>query len=222
MRAIDRVIELAKSQIGVKESPPNSSNVLYNQVYYGGRVNNSKLHWCVTFLWWVFHQCGLGHLFYNGKKTASCSTLYGFHCGAQEVPIHEAQPGDLVFFDFSGKKRKTEHIGLCLFCDGEVIHTVDGNTGTTSEANGGMVMERLRSLRYVSHVIRPAYPMEEEESEMDIITKFDDLPEWAKPAVKWAQDNGYLGGDENGHLSIYRATLQPLVLMYRAMFGGGQ
>lgn len=215
MEAINRLMTLARKQIGVKESPPHSSNVPYNQAYYGGRVNNPKLHWCVTFLWWCFHQVGLGYLFYGGKKTASCSTLYGYHKGAQEVSVFDAKPGDLVFFDFTGKKKRTEHIGLCIEFDGDTIVTIDGNTGTTSEANGGCVMERRRNVKFVSHVIRPAYPKEKEDTTMEIITNFSDLPEWAKPAVKWAQEIGLIQGNEHGGLSIYRASLQPLVFQYR-------
>ena len=67
------------------------------------------------------------------------------------------QPGDIVFFDFSGKKSRTEHVGIVEKVENGYINTIDGNTGTTSEANGGAVMRRRRALKYVSGGYRPKY-----------------------------------------------------------------
>ena len=47
----DMVIETARSQLGVKESPKNSNKVKYNVWYYG---RNISAFWCCTFVCWIF------------------------------------------------------------------------------------------------------------------------------------------------------------------------
>lgn len=49
-----RLVEIAKSQIGVKESPANSNNVKYNTWYYGKAVSGSAYPWCCGFVEWCF------------------------------------------------------------------------------------------------------------------------------------------------------------------------
>lgn len=159
------ILNLAVSYLGVKENPPNSNNVIFNTHYYGGPVNNKSLHWCVAFVWDIFRMAGASALFFGGNKTASCSTLYAYH-KAQGQAVTTFQPGDIVFFDFSGKKSKTEHVGIVEKVENGYINTIDGNTGTTSEANGGAVMRRRRALKYVSGGYRPKYDTTKKEIEM--------------------------------------------------------
>ena len=51
-------------------------------------------------------------------------------------------------------------MGLCESYDGVYITTIDGNTGTGNEANGGAVMRRRRHKRYIVGAYRPAYQKE--------------------------------------------------------------
>ena len=48
------------------------------------------------------------------------------------------RPGDILLFDFSGRRAKTEHAGILerLEPDGTLV-TLEGNTGAGSDANGG-------------------------------------------------------------------------------------
>lgn len=155
MTAAD-LLRLAASQLGIKESPAGSNKVKYNTAYYGREVSGSAYPWCVVFLWWLFREGGGSGLFYGGNKTASCTTLYGYHRGKGQA-VTDYRPGDVIFFDFSGEKKITEHVGLCESVEAGYITTIDGNTGTTNEANGGAVMRRKRTLKYVSGAYRPAY-----------------------------------------------------------------
>lgn len=65
-----QIIDIAKKEIGTKESPPNSNNVKYNTWYYGHPVSGSAYPWCATFVSWLFKaEQGLC------KKTASCADM---------------------------------------------------------------------------------------------------------------------------------------------------
>lgn len=156
----EKILEIARSQLGIKENPPNSNRVKFNTAYYGQEVSGSAYPWCCAFVWWVFREAGASRLFYGGKKTASCSTLLGFH-KAQAVRENYL-PGDIIFFNFDGK-RNTQHVGICEGWDGRYITTIDGNTAPTNEANGGAVMRRRRPKKYIVGAYRPTY----EEDNMD-------------------------------------------------------
>ncbi|NCE63748.1 CHAP domain-containing protein [Pseudoflavonifractor sp. 524-17] len=209
------ILALAASYIGVKEDPPSSNNVIFNTHYYGGPVNNPNLHWCVAFVWDIFRMAGASELFFGGNKTASCSTLWTYHKGHGQA-VTDFRPGDIVFFDFSGKKKATQHVGIVEAVGGGFITTIDGNTGTTSEANGGAVMRRKRALKYVTGGYRPKYeaekpPAEQEEPMMTqeqfnamldaALAQWASLPPdaWSGDARQWAEEHKIVSGDGAGN-----------------------
>jgi len=164
-----KVLAVAAAQLGTKESPAGSNRVKYNTAYYGREVSGDAYPWCCVFQWWLFREAGAPELFYGGCKTASCTTLYQYYrqCG-QTVSTQDARPGDLIFFTFSEGDRQQgirNHVGICVDNETGYITTIDGNTGTTNEANGGAVMRRKRAWSYVTGVARPRY---EEEQAMTV------------------------------------------------------
>lgn len=177
-RASD-LLELARGELGVTESPAGSNKVKYNDAYGGG-----PKAWCCVFLWWLFDQAGAGGLFYGGGKTAYCPTLLSWYKKQGQLVSGPARPGDIVFFDFNGNG-VADHVGLCERWDGDRITTIDGNTGEGNEANGGAVMRRTRSMSTVCAVARPAYEPERVAAECD---------SWATEAWLWATGAGLLDG----------------------------
>ena len=153
-----KLLSVARSQLGITESPAGSNRVKYNEEYYGRPVSGRSYPWCVVFQWWCFRAAGASRLFYGGGQTASCTALYSYH-KKRSQDVTDYRPGDLVFFNFSGGTA-TEHVGLCESYDGVYITTIDGNTGTGNEANGGAVMRRRRHKRYIVGAYRPAYQKE--------------------------------------------------------------
>ena len=150
----EKILEIARKELGTKEFPPNSNRVKYNNAYYGREISGSSYAWCCVFVWWVFREAGAPELFYGGGKTAYCPTLQKFH-KAQAVK-GDYRPGDVIFFNFTGKSNAA-HVGICESFDGTYITTIDGNTGTANDANGGAVMRRRRSKKYIVGAYRPAY-----------------------------------------------------------------
>ena len=145
---------IAELQIGVCESPAGSNKVKYNTAYYGREVSGSAYPWCMVFIWWIFKQAG-----FNLKKTASCGTLTKAYKESGQWVTEGFRRGDIVMFDFSGKKTKTEHVGLVIAVstDGRTVTTIEGNTATGDNCNGGMVMKRTRSTKYITGACRPKY-----------------------------------------------------------------
>ena len=155
------ILELARKELGVTEAPAGSNNVKFNQTYYGKPVSGSDYAWCAAFIWWLFQQAGAPELYFDGCKTAYVPTLLGW-ARRRGLVVDTPQPGDLVCFDFNGNG-KADHIGICERFAGNYVTSIDGNTGSGNEANGGCVMRRRRHKKYILAVIRPKY---EEDDDM--------------------------------------------------------
>ena len=167
MKQGEIIVKKASEFIGVKEFPMDSNNVIFNTHYYGKEVNGSAYPWCVTFVWDIFRMCGLSKLFYDGKKTPSCDCVYswgkktGILWGAYDM----VEAGDLVLFDFD-RKNGYNHIGIIEKYNNGLLQTIEGNTGTNNDSNGGEVMRRFRN-PYTTHacIIRPRYTDTETKTE---------------------------------------------------------
>ena len=164
MATAQQLLDIARAELGTKESPAGSNNVMYNTAYYGREVYDglwdTEFPWCVVFLWWCFRQAGAAELFYGGSKTASCRQLLSYH---KRQAVTDYQPGDIIFYNFHGKTT-AEHVGICESAGGSSIVTIEGNTGVGNDANGGAVMRRTRSLGQIVGAYRPKY----EEDDMDV------------------------------------------------------
>lgn len=144
------IIKIAQSEIGTKESPSNSNNVKYNTWYYGKAVSGSAYPWCAVFVSWLFKSTSLI------KKTASCMNMaQWFKDNNRFYTI--PQIGDVVFYKFGTNNRWTNHTGIVekVNSDGSIT-TIEGNTSTTSDDNGGCVMERTRNSCIIGYG-RPNY-----------------------------------------------------------------
>ena len=151
MDTITLLLNKAKSQIGTKESPFGS-----NKQKYGEKYGYNGVAWCCIFIWWLFNECGVSSLFYGGKKTASCTTLMNYYKSKGQFSS-TPKKGSLVFFQFN-KDSNAEHIGIVVSVNSDgTITTIEGNTGTGNDANGGQVMQRIRKK---SVVMGYAYPYE--------------------------------------------------------------
>lgn len=162
-----KIIEMAISQIGIKEQPANSNNVKYNTEYYGREVSGADYPWCCAFVWWVFKHCNASDLFYGGQKTAYCPTVENYY-KKQGKWYTSGQIGDMVLFDFSGKGI-AGHIGIVekVNSDGSYT-TIEGNTGSGNDANGGAVMRRTRYKSSIRGFARPAYSVNIEFTETNV------------------------------------------------------
>lgn len=195
MATAEKILEIARSQIGTKESPAKSDNVKYNTAYYGREVSDGKHPWCAVFVWWVFREAGASDLYYGGDKTAYCPTLMSFH---KKQKVTDYRPGDIVFFNFSGRS-SAGHVGICESWDGTYITTIDGNTGSASEDNGGAVLRRRRHKKFIVGAYRPEY-QEDDDMTQDQFNSFMDnylkaiakepASDWAKPFIDTAIDVG--------------------------------
>src|SRR5690606_1441945 len=123
--SVARVLDVARREIGVAESPPNSNKQKYGRAYGWDGVA-----WCAIFVWWVLTQAGCGALI---PKTASTVVMRDWYMKRGQWLTKNPKPGDLVFFKFSGNSNPVNHVGIVEAVEksGALI-TIEGNTTGTS------------------------------------------------------------------------------------------
>ena len=138
-------LEIAITQIGVTEYPPNSNKTKYG-VWYG----LDGFAWCVIFQQWNYAQAGTPLPF----KSASCTELLNWY--RKNDPgciVKTPKPNDLTIICF-GKGRY--HIGIVERDAGDSVITIEGNTSATgSQDNGGAVLRKTRHKSLIVAYIRP-------------------------------------------------------------------
>lgn len=175
-----QIIDIAKKEIGVKESPPNSNNVKYNTWYYGHPVSGSQYPWCAVFISWLYKaEQGLC------KKTASCVDMLDWFEKRGQI-VKNPQAGDIVFFKYKTNNRRTNHVGLVVSVGENCINTIEGNTSVTNQDNGGRVMQRNRYSNIVAYA-RPKY----QQGTFTNITDHKPIEEIAAEVIagKWGTGN---------------------------------
>lgn len=157
---LEKTIALALTQVGTTSL---NNKVKYNTEYYGKEVSSAKNPWCCVMLWWIFQRTNK-YLFYGGKKTSSCVTLLDYYRKNDKERVGRIpQRGCIVFMDFNDNKLP-DHVGICVDVNlkANTCTTVEGNTGITSQNNGGCVMQKIRAFKNIVAVYYPRYKGGEE------------------------------------------------------------
>lgn len=212
MARSEDVLRAAAAELGYTESPAGS-----NRTKFGAWYGLDGQPWCVMYVQWVFREAGAQELL--PVRTASCSALLR---GAQAAGLwitKDYRSGDVVLYDFSGRKRTAEHCGIVETVSRGSITAIEGNTGVGNDANGGAVMRRVRVDSVILGAIRPVY----EEEEM-VYKYLKDVPEKFRPVMEVLMNAGIIqgdGSDRDGNGDVIDLTheqVRTLVFVYR---GGG-
>ena len=213
MATVNELLGIARKQIGVSEAPPDSNNVRYNTWYYGREVSGSAYPWCAVFVQWCFAQAGVK----LPKRTASCGDLMRAAKAAGCWVTADFQPGDVVIYDFSGKRQTTEHCGIVeVVLPGYGVQAIEGNTSEAgSQSNGGMVCRKNRPGKYIVGAVRPVFDKEKEEDDMVIYKTLNDVPSWYKAAVQKAMDKDALKGTSGKEINVSEDLCRTLTVLDR-------
>lgn len=135
----DAIVATAAAEIGYVEYPANS-----NKTKYGKWFGFDGVAWCGIFVSWVYAKTGLALEnigFANGF--AGCQTAVAYFKRSNQTTQNPIA-GDIVFFDWNSDGRY-DHTGIFVKqLDAFYFESIEGNTSTTNQSNGGMVMRRKR------------------------------------------------------------------------------
>ena len=166
MATASRVMQIARSQIGVCEKPANS-----NRQPYGKAYGWNGTFWCAQFVWW----CGWiadnkqtktiakdASAAYIHESTVRIGGSWAMKQTSKLEPrkeyLKKARAGDIVSFDFGAMDGIRDHVGLVDRVEGNYIICIEGNTSKKgSQSNGGMVCEQRRLYSEICCATRPKY-----------------------------------------------------------------
>ena len=125
---------------------------------------SDSVWWCMLFVSMCLDECGqidaIGGFSFNTDYTVNKVRQ---HPEAYFVSVYDAQPGDVVIFDWDGGG--TDHVGFVeKNLGGGTLQTIEGNTSSGSygsQSAGNGVWRRVRN-HSIAYVIRPAYSDSEE------------------------------------------------------------
>lgn len=148
------ILTIAAREIGYSRWNDPQPGTKYGRDYasrHGKYYGKSGVPFCAMFVTWVFRQAGI---IPPGGDFAYCPTgIKAMKKLGLEVDKRDAQPGDIVFFDWDGGE--SDHVGIVEANNGSYLLTIEGNT--TRRGVSGTVARRQRPLSYVCNVFRPHY-----------------------------------------------------------------
>lgn len=218
-------LEVAKANLGVKETPPFSNNTKFNTWYYGREVQGSEYPWCMAFVQYCFNESGNALPY----KTASCGSLYWwYHSHNRKRIVYDRdtfcgmpklKPNDIIIFDWKDTKATTDHTGIFEKYEGKYIVTIEGNTSGDNWSDGGCVCRCTRVTDNVRYVIRP-FDEEDYMTGEEIYIKLCDylskqpLPSWA---IKEYQEAINLGITDGNNPMMITPRHQTAIMALRAV-----
>ena len=164
---IDRLVAIAARQIGAREEGGNNCGNAIRTFQRATDLQPDAWPWCAAFVDWCVSKW-LAEPGVEGWLGLQVSTphqwrpktalAYGFLKWAKDRPktvsIHpdtaQAQPGDIVVFDFS-------HVGIVEFDADDKLITIEGNTngrGDRDSATGDGVWRKTRPKSLARNFIR--------------------------------------------------------------------
>ena len=132
----ERLLKIAQKEVGTKTGKK------YWEAYFGTKFRNGdSTPWCGTFVTWCFKKAGLYSLIKDIEDYGNLGYVPSYSAYANKkkiwVSANKAKAGDIIIFGSSS------HVGLVKSVSGNVITTIEGNTGST---RNGEVKQKTYSL----------------------------------------------------------------------------
>ena len=150
----ERLVELAKKEVGVREHPRNTNRGKRVQEFQNATwLDGTGWAWCAAFICWLCREAGV-----KDSVRPKTAGAWDFERWARKAisPVNlykpasktKIQAGDILVFSQS-------HIGLASHSQGvKSVSTIEGNTDASGSREGGGVYARSRRLSEVRSVIR--------------------------------------------------------------------
>ena len=120
----ERIVQIAKSQLGYRTDPPDTYCNKYSAYFVAGKddCGNSNLdeEWCADFAAWVWKQAGaqVTYQFVNGDIDSSAASFYEW--GIRHGTWHSAysgykpQPGDVAVYGLNPDTLVANHVAVVV------------------------------------------------------------------------------------------------------------
>ncbi|WEK17786.1 MAG: peptidoglycan-binding protein [Candidatus Pedobacter colombiensis] len=131
------IIEIARKEIGVRESGHNSGQRISEYLNYVGFKQAAP--WCAAFVSWCHKEVGLPE-----PRSAWSPALFPLRRLARD-----RLPGMVIGIYFPSINR-IGHVGLIEQVHGSLIFSIEGNTNIAGSREGDAVMRKVRHKRTIA------------------------------------------------------------------------
>lgn len=176
MTQIETLFNWFKDQVGTAEVPKGSNNVIYNTKYYNRVVSGETYKWCLVFIWNGFSENGMSNLFYDGKKTASCTTFMEWAKKKGQWVTDGYQKGDIVFFDFDDAHNDVEHVGFVCGYVGGKLWTIEGNTNDKVDNVYRTIDKTVAGAYRPKYIEAESTPILSPSAPIKTVNRYEDIP----------------------------------------------
>lgn len=150
MELSQKALLIAQSQLGLAEIPKGSNWGSDVKKYLMAVGINFPASWCCAFVYWCYNEAAIKLQVANPVyKTGSVLTLYKKQRAAHAVNV--PMPGDVFIMSFGNG---LGHTGIVLKVEGDMVHTIEGNTNDAGEREGYEVAIRHRKISSIKTFLR--------------------------------------------------------------------
>lgn len=137
----DKALQIAASQVGVKEVPLGSNAGPQVSAYLASVGLPPGNSWCMAFQYWCFNEAS-NRLGVKNPMKKSGGVLNEWE---SEVAFHQdtPQPGDIFIMDLG---KGLGHTGIIESIDGSILHTIEGNSNNNGSREGIGVVRHTRNI----------------------------------------------------------------------------
>lgn len=150
-----KIVEVASSQVGVKESRPNGGEMI--EKYQGATwLPIGQWAWCAAFVCWCIREAMRGGSYSFDRPMTAGAWDFESWCKSIDRSALLKKPhngviksGDIVIFTFS-------HIGIAVsdIDKNGIVQTIEGNTNSDGEREGDGVYRKRRHESKIRSIIR--------------------------------------------------------------------
>ena len=136
MGAENDILNVARAELGYVEARTNRTK-------YGRWFGRDGGPWCDMFVSWCANEASVldvvGKYAYTPTHARFFKRRGQWHNGSAGIG-----PGDIIFFQFA-RANRINHVGIVERASGGRVHTIEGNTSSSSQRNGGGSISILSS-----------------------------------------------------------------------------
>ncbi|MDR0936158.1 MAG: peptidoglycan-binding protein [Oscillospiraceae bacterium] len=162
MTQMEQLEAVEKSFVGIHENPLGSNKVSFNDWYIR---KDFACDWCAISQLKAFNDAGLHSLLWGSLNNAKRAVAEGVKnwkalaIAKNSWYTDNYRRGDIVIFDWDGKRTATAHIGYIFNVSGNTAYTYEGNTSLTnsSDKTSSWFTTKQRDFKWITGVFRPAY-----------------------------------------------------------------
>lgn len=142
MSLSQKALEVAEGQLGREEIPRGSNWGPDIQKYLAAVGIKTPAPWCMAFVFWCTAEAARE----VGQKNPLYMTgrvMDQWYKVPAAMRVHQPQAGDIFVMEFA---HGLGHTGFIESVDGNVVHTIEGNTNEDGSREGYEVAKRARNV----------------------------------------------------------------------------